>query len=361
MEATVDEDNVVLKTAADVTAVSSCVPGMERCMKKEVLSAIQRDLTAADIRWSLFVAACQSYKQDSCLRPFPPMFLVDGTKDFSALMEAIETVPPFVQLESSIHTLLKKTLMLLHWLLVELKDPSLTVVHKSKMSEVMSLVPCEMAVPPPTLILRVGPRPGSSAEGRWAELQQDYGSVHAFHGSRVENFHSILQHGLQQYMTKQALFGQGVYLSSELLICLPYSRTGLGWTHSVLGSVLSVVVLCEILDHPTVSCQTTGDEAKSRARPEDSLAGEVPHKVYVVPNSDLLRLRYLLVYKAQPSLLAQQQLNRPGSSCLSWLSSNKMTISLVIYVIMLASIGLSRSDTFKRYWQKLCHMLGFHF
>ncbi|XP_046661004.1 protein mono-ADP-ribosyltransferase PARP16 isoform X2 [Homalodisca vitripennis] len=314
MEATVDEDNVVLKTAADVTAVSSCVPGMERCMKKEVLSAIQRDLTAADIRWSLFVAACQSYKQDSCLRPFPPMFLVDGTKDFSALM-----------------------------------------------SEVMSLVPCEMAVPPPTLILRVGPRPGSSAEGRWAELQQDYGSVHAFHGSRVENFHSILQHGLQQYMTKQALFGQGVYLSSELLICLPYSRTGLGWTHSVLGSVLSVVVLCEILDHPTVSCQTTGDEAKSRARPEDSLAGEVPHKVYVVPNSDLLRLRYLLVYKAQPSLLAQQQLNRPGSSCLSWLSSNKMTISLVIYVIMLASIGLSRSDTFKRYWQKLCHMLGFHF
>ncbi|KAG8259059.1 G2/mitotic-specific cyclin-B2 [Homalodisca vitripennis] len=132
MEATVDEDNVVLKTAADVTAVSSCVPGMERCMEKEVLSAIQRDLTAADIRWSLFVAACQSYKQDSCLRPFPPMFLVDGTKDFSALMEAIETVPPFVQLESSIHTLLKKTLMLLHWLLVELKDPSLTVVNKSK-------------------------------------------------------------------------------------------------------------------------------------------------------------------------------------------------------------------------------------
>lgn len=53
---------------------------------QSVVAVVARDLTAADLKWSLFVAACQSYKQDSCLRPFPPMFLKDGSKDFTALV-----------------------------------------------------------------------------------------------------------------------------------------------------------------------------------------------------------------------------------------------------------------------------------
>ena len=33
------------------------------------------DLLSADLQWSLFVTACECYRHDSLLRPFPPMFV----------------------------------------------------------------------------------------------------------------------------------------------------------------------------------------------------------------------------------------------------------------------------------------------
>jgi len=42
---------------------------------------LQSDPKAADLKWSLFVAACQSYRYDSCLKPFPSQFSNNGIKD----------------------------------------------------------------------------------------------------------------------------------------------------------------------------------------------------------------------------------------------------------------------------------------
>lgn len=53
---------------------------------KSLLNCFDKDLISADLKWSLFVAACQSYKYDSCLRPFPPMFYKDGSKDINQLV-----------------------------------------------------------------------------------------------------------------------------------------------------------------------------------------------------------------------------------------------------------------------------------
>lgn len=47
---------------------------------------LQADPQAADVKFSLFVAACQSYRYDSCLKPFPPQFIRDGVKDIDALV-----------------------------------------------------------------------------------------------------------------------------------------------------------------------------------------------------------------------------------------------------------------------------------
>jgi poly[ADP-ribose] polymerase 16 len=47
---------------------------------------LQADPQAADVKFSLFVAACQSYRYDSCLKPFPPQFIRDGIKDIDALV-----------------------------------------------------------------------------------------------------------------------------------------------------------------------------------------------------------------------------------------------------------------------------------
>lgn len=52
-----------------------------------------------------------------------------------------------------------------------------------------------------------------------------------------------------------SLFGEGTYLTSDLSLALLYSPHGLGWQRSVLGSILSCVAVCEIIDHPDVKCQ----------------------------------------------------------------------------------------------------------
>ena len=74
---------------------------------------------------------------------------------------------------------------------------------------------------------------------------------------------------------------------------MPYTMSGEVWKHSGLGEQLSCVAVCEILNHPLVKCKV---EEKARARAKDSVGGDVPEKYFVVTNSDLVRLKYVLVY-----------------------------------------------------------------
>lgn len=56
---------------------------------KKVLSLkhlLEKDLKAADLKWSLFVAACNTYRYDTCLKPFPPMYIKNECKDIEALV-----------------------------------------------------------------------------------------------------------------------------------------------------------------------------------------------------------------------------------------------------------------------------------
>lgn len=57
---------------------------------------------------------------------------------------------------------------------------------------------------------------------------------------------------------QKSLFGKGIYLSSELSVSLPYSPVGYGWGGSILGSDMSCVALCEIINHPDVKIGDTG-------------------------------------------------------------------------------------------------------
>jgi len=59
---------------------------------------------------------------------------------------------------------------------------------------------------------------------------------------------------------QNSLFGHGIYLSSELSVSLPYSPMGYGWGQSSVGSEMSCVALCEIVDHPDVKFQDKGEK-----------------------------------------------------------------------------------------------------
>lgn len=63
---------------------------------KKILSLkhlLEKDLKAADLKWSLFVAACNTYRYDSCLKPFPPMYIKNEYKDIEALVEFLKYWP----------------------------------------------------------------------------------------------------------------------------------------------------------------------------------------------------------------------------------------------------------------------------
>lgn len=59
---------------------------------------------------------------------------------------------------------------------------------------------------------------------------------------------------------QNSLFGHGIYLSSELSVSLPYSPMGYGWGRSSVGSEMSCVALCEVVDHPDVKFQDKGEK-----------------------------------------------------------------------------------------------------
>lgn len=49
-------------------------------------SVLEKDICSADIKWSFFVAACQHYRYDSCLKPFPPKYVKGELKDIDSLV-----------------------------------------------------------------------------------------------------------------------------------------------------------------------------------------------------------------------------------------------------------------------------------
>lgn len=59
-------------------------------------------------------------------------------------------------------------------------------------------------------------------------------------------------------LQQESLFGKGIYLSSELGVSIAFSPVGYGWGGSILGSDMSCVALCEVIDHPDVKIGGTG-------------------------------------------------------------------------------------------------------
>ncbi|XP_053811055.1 protein mono-ADP-ribosyltransferase PARP16 isoform X2 [Vidua chalybeata] len=263
--------------------------------------AARRDPLAADLRCSLFAAALQSYKRDSALRPFPGRYASGDTKDFEGLYEKIQELTG------------------MSGAVVPAPDYLFEIVYCDRMNT------------------------------KFAETKGERDLIYAFHGSRLENFHSILHHGLHCHLNRTSLFGEGTYLTSDLSLALLYSPHGLGWQRSALGSILSCVAVCEIIDHPDVKCQVKKKDSeeidRKRARVKNSEGGDVPQKYFVVTNNQLLRVKYLLVY-------SQKQHRRPSPES-SWFYTHRFSVMMMLYLLLLIVIGASNSPTFIYYWHRM--------
>ncbi|XP_030877158.1 protein mono-ADP-ribosyltransferase PARP16 isoform X4 [Leptonychotes weddellii] len=293
-----------------------------------VREAAGRDVLAADLRCSLFVSALRSYKRDSVLRPFPASYARHDCKDFEALLADASKLP-------SLEDLLQSS-----------GDKDIRARDLFEKIQKLTGAP-HTPVPVPDFLFEI--EYSNPANAKFYETKGERDLIYAFHGSRLENFHSIIHNGLHCHLNKTSLFGEGTYLTSDLSLALIYSPHGLGWQRSLLGPILSCVAVCEVIDHPDVKCQTKKKDSKEidrrRARIKHSEGGDIPPKYFVVTNNQLLRVKYLLVYsQKQPS-------SRPSSQ-LSWFSSHWFTVVLSLYLLLLLIVSAINSSAFQHVWNR---------
>lgn len=317
-------------------------------VRELVCSCLHRDPVAADLRCSLFVAAAQNYKRDSLLRPFPAKYLSGENKDFEDLLADVKSLPGVRELVRLRPREGEHHLALVHWILSS-KSLAVKTLQKEQYASICNLTENEgIATPVPDFLFEL--EYCDQMNARFEKTRGERDIFYAFHGSRLENFHSIIHNGLHCHLNKNSVFGEGTYLTSDLSMAVLYSPHCSSWRESLLGSLLSCVALCEVIDHPDVKCQVKKKDSEAadrqRSRAKNSEGGEVPHKYFIVTNNQLLRVKYLLVYSQK------RHLSRHSRSS-SWLPRHHFAIMMSLYLLLLIFIGAFNSTTFVSSWNRL--------
>ncbi|XP_041772703.1 protein mono-ADP-ribosyltransferase PARP16-like [Anopheles merus] len=358
-----------------------------------VLKTIIHDPAATDLRLSLFISAAKSFRYDSCLQPFPPDFITNNEKSIDQLCRVLETIPPVADLPAGLAALDEQTVGLLHWILCRQARPALRTVPKAQHDEVLAKCPCYAKYAQPSHIFEVVYRETNSSERAFQDHATEFRTRHAFHGSRLFNFHSILHYGLQQHLNKVSLFGEGIYLSAELQVSQMFSPNGSGWSRSTLGTHLACIALCEYVDNPnyvksqeeTQQLPGTGEGTTAHATPSSDGPsaimstsftgnGSFPERYILVKNNELVQVRYLLLYGttketnnnnnnnnnntatsagphgssvdplyALPVRPPSYQMRHPPSRFIQWIANNKGFVLIGGYVGLLLIVGFINS------------------
>lgn len=133
-----------VNTSANPATSSISTEGSQQ-KQLNLLRAIRADINACDIKWTLFVAAASSYRFDSQLKPMPSQYLDGKTFDIDKLRRVIASVPPFHVLLEQLKapsSLPNDVVDLLHWILLEVRDPYLKSVNRARVSIEIVLVFC---------------------------------------------------------------------------------------------------------------------------------------------------------------------------------------------------------------------------
>jgi len=345
----------------------------------DVRDMIGRDVPAADILFSVFYSAVRSYRRDTLVRPFPDHFKVEGSTEggaaedphnFERLMEAAEALPPMASLMAptdGAHTTVLDgdALVTVGWLISRC-PLRLNTLSPAMYEPIQAKSGAATYKLPPDHIFGVEHREPSPRSRRFDELAKDHGVITCYHGTALENFHSILMNGFLSHFNKAALYGEGTYFSTDLSVCMGFIAAGQAWGKSAIGSKLSCVAVCDVVKHPSVTLP--GGVVRRDLDRASSVGGDrAPDTYVVVPNNDHIRIRYLFVYAEQTAApatavaagaagtAADEGEGGPRSArrCCSGLRAtvarNRFAVSLMCYALMLVVISLWNSRSFRRW------------
>ncbi|KAF2885797.1 hypothetical protein ILUMI_20380 [Ignelater luminosus] len=319
---------------------------MSSCTTKEsklnaIVNILRDNFYGCDILLCLFMAALQSYRVDRCLRPFPTMYIKESNKDIDNLRRTCETIPTLDNILKSPQMCSNEVIELLLWLFCQKEQPQLKKISYNEVN-----VPSEIrkSFQPHYTFEVIYPE---RAETTWHKRKGSRSSFLGYHGSQLDNFYSILKVGLQQHfgIAKELLYGKGIYLTSEITVSMTYAPFSLSWVHSTLGGRKSIIAVCEVIDDiDKVKCKDA--KFKERAVNQGSISGSIPDKYFVVTDSDMVRLKYLFVYKKDSAFTMK-----------SWIYNNLTLVLIVLYVIILFCIGFFQGPTWARIQNRLYRMI----
>lgn len=244
----------------------------------DVTAELIRDPDTIDLLLTVLYAAAHGGRIELC---FPePVF--DGVVN-KALLETVLKVYPSVEemVQLAMRGTLKETLNSAH----PKAYPLLRWIISSNQAHIRPLQ-AEEHIPSieskQQFVLLTAP---IEKERRFQELKRQSGSIFAFHGSGIGNWHSILRNGLKnysntKYMSTGAVYGAGIYFARHMATSMGYcqSRSGLmEWRNSGIGkSGCTIMALCEIINRPS-DFTTNGSD------------------IIVVPHDEYVITRYLIV------------------------------------------------------------------
>ncbi|XP_077374160.1 protein mono-ADP-ribosyltransferase PARP6-like isoform X2 [Festucalex cinctus] len=141
-------------------------------------------------------------------------------------------------------------------------------------------------------------------EARFQTARKLYGSTFAFHGSHIENWHSILRNGLvnasnTKFQMHGAAYGKGIYLSPISSISFGYSDMGKGqhWipTKEELKkyhhkNIIQQDLPCRFLQSRNLNCVALCEVITSKDLKKHG-------NIWVCPISDHVCTRFLFVYE----------------------------------------------------------------
>ncbi|XP_021958202.1 protein mono-ADP-ribosyltransferase PARP16 isoform X2 [Folsomia candida] len=253
-----------------------------------------------ELRMSLFVkAVMMSDQRPQCLMPFPSSFFNPVTKEkqFGLLKETIAVIPPLQDITED-KQLPRMAWELLHWVFtnpltieaITENIPATLEALKLQMN-LTDISPRFITSAEPFLLFKVTPSvPKTSFDAE----KVTHGSFFAYHGSPLENFHSIIHRGLKNELNIRKAYGHGTYLSSTLKVSKGYSTGSEAWGHSALMTP-HVDVGLELLRKEHLQCVAIVEVVNHPNLKKHKVGGDGTH-YYVVEKDEWLQLSHLIVY-----------------------------------------------------------------
>ncbi|KAL6064174.1 Protein mono-ADP-ribosyltransferase parp8 [Balamuthia mandrillaris] len=211
-----------------------CFSFQQLGVMSDAADEIATQAEVVDLLICMATAAANSGRATDIFDPFPTLFDPDNPKkvilspkdkNFSLLKKLLTSFPTVHNLSQAADCLSMKDQLdrvdrlaypLLQWIISSNRSH---IVKLSKSRHIPS-----MNTPYQYVLLSSPPE----KEEKFRELKAQHGSVFAFHGSRVENWHCILRMGLKnasgtKLQLNGAAYGAGIYLS-------PHSTTSFGYS-----------------------------------------------------------------------------------------------------------------------------------